>query len=743
MRNLLFLSLAFSLLVQSNGKAQEPSRPTLGIALSGGGAKGLAHIGVLQELEKAGIYPDLVSGTSMGSIVGGLYAIGYNPKQLKKLTLDIDWSTYFSDSYPSSFQPIEERRRAALYQLSFPLENGKIRLPKGLLEGRKILTLLGLLTTPAAGQQDFANYFRPLKIVATDIESGEAYVFDKGPLHQAIRASMAIPSIFAPVMTPDDHLLVDGLVVRNLPVKDAYDLGADVVIGVDVGTPLYQREELNSLLRILEQTASFGSATFNTEQRALADIIIDPELKPYTTLDYGLADSIIERGALTARKAMPVIKAQLEALDIQLPMQPPQRPQLLSDSFFITSISHTGEGHTTERILSKLTRLRAPGMVTRQQIEQQIGELYGSGFFNLVDFQLKPDINGYELAFNASQRPPWQMRLSAAYDSDYEANLLLNLTGRNVIGNGSVLAFDLRIAEYPRATAEYLLYNQTRPSIGLLALASVNYYPGRIYNDRNLSSEFQAHHYATRLAAFSAITKSRYLEIGAISERTTRNPRFFSRAEGENFISRQAFYLLLERETFDRSIYPKKGAHTQLQIRTAFRSFERIQDGERENMGNNLIATLRHQQVIPLSSQFALTADLTGGAVNHQRDNILNRLYLGRNLPQEPLFFNAYGYRHMELPVSGFVSATIGARLEIGADNFVRLAYQYGRATISDGPLIRSSGPILNPNRQDILLQGFALELGSTTIIGPVQFNAEYNPIWGRMNYNLHLGYYF
>ncbi len=218
-------------------------RPKLGLALSGGGAKGLAHIGVLEVLEQNGIYADMISGTSMGSVVGGLYSIGYSPEQLVDVALSVDWSDYFNDAYPRAYQPIEERGRAARYQLSFNIQKGKLTLPQGLLQGRKIQALLASLTAPVHDIDKFDKFPKPFAAVATNIETGEAYVFHTGDLRRAIRASMAIPSVFSPVEV-DGNLLVDGLVVRNLPVSDAFDLGADVVVGVDVGSPLAKKDEL-------------------------------------------------------------------------------------------------------------------------------------------------------------------------------------------------------------------------------------------------------------------------------------------------------------------------------------------------------------------------------------------------------------------------------------------------------------------------------------------------------------------
>ncbi|MEM9837182.1 MAG: patatin-like phospholipase family protein [Bacteroidota bacterium] len=723
---------------------QAQDRPSLGIALSGGGAKGLAHIGVLQEFEKAGIYPDVVSGTSMGSIVGGLYAIGYDPYQLEEVTLSIDWNDYFSDSYRSAFIPIEERRRSGLYQITFPVIDGKVGLPQGLLQGRKIQTLLGLLTIPAHASPSFDNFFRPFRAVATDIETGKAYVFNQGQLHHAIRASMAIPSVFSPVNSLDDRLLVDGLVVRNLPVKEVIDMGADVSLAVDVGGPLYTRDELYSLFTIVEQTASFGSAAFNDEQRELSDIILDPDLRDYTTLSYDATDSIIAYGAATARRELPRIKRQLDSLGISLPMPQPERAQLQLDSFLVTAIDYECEDPHVNRILQKLTRVKLPRVFSRHDINRQIAKLYGSGFFDAVDFQLIPLADGHQLRLQATAAADWRVRLSAAYDSDYEIALLLNLTGRNIIGRGSVLAMDLRISEFPRATLEYLLYNQTRPSIGLRLLANANFYPGRVYESTQLRSDFRAHHYSSRLSAFSGFWGNRYLEAGILSEHLSQNSRFISFEGNETVIDRQALFVEFIRETYDRAVYPKRGSYYRFFLQSNLSGTERTGNNDRLSLGSNLLATAMQKVIIPTSKKMVIDWEIAGGFVNRRRSNFLNQLFLGRPLPDEPLFFNAYGQRHMELPVSGFFTSTLGLRWEVGLDNFISLHYQYGLYAQTDGNLLQTGGDdILNPDRTNGIFQGFALGLGSRTLLGPVRLNTEYNPELGRLNFNFHLGYYF
>ena len=195
MRNiLLFLSLffcfSFSLIAQKK-------TPKLGLTLSGGGAKGLAHIGVLKVLEEEGIEPDFITGTSMGSIIGGLYAIGYTASDLEEKTKSIPWDDYFNDDVTRNLKPIEDKETAERYQFSFQFEDGKIQLPKGFIKGVKLQMLLSELTLPAHHIENFDDFFIPFRCVSTNLVTGEGHVFDKGFLPEAMRASAGIPTVFS------------------------------------------------------------------------------------------------------------------------------------------------------------------------------------------------------------------------------------------------------------------------------------------------------------------------------------------------------------------------------------------------------------------------------------------------------------------------------------------------------------------------------------------------------------------
>src|SRR6185437_3430246 len=248
----------------------------VGVALSGGAARGLAHIGVLKVLEAAGVPVDVITGTSMGSVVGGLYAVGYTAAQLDTIVRTEDWYRLLTDPVDRRDLAVDRKFTEDHYLLALPIHRGGIKLPRSVVAGQRVSQLLTGLTWSAHGVRDFHTLPIPFAAVATDLETSKAVVLDHGFLPDAIRASMALPSVFAPVELADTAH-IDGGVVRNLPAQDARALGADVLICSDVTDPLEPRDSIVSLVDVLVQSVSFRVWDSEAEQRSKCDVVILPD----------------------------------------------------------------------------------------------------------------------------------------------------------------------------------------------------------------------------------------------------------------------------------------------------------------------------------------------------------------------------------------------------------------------------------------------------------------------------------
>ena len=281
--------------------AAEAGKPKVGLVLSGGAARGLAHVGVLKALEEQGIHIDAIAGTSMGAVIGGLYASGYKIDELEKLALSIDWKEALSDAPEREDVPFrrkqDDRDFLVKQKLSFR-DDGSLGLPLGVIQGQNLALLLESLLAHSSDIRDFDKLPIPFRAVATDIVNGEKVVFRKGHLPQVIRASMSIPAVFAPVEI-NGQLLVDGGMVDNIPVDVAREMGVDIVIVVDIGTPLRGRKELNTVFDILNQSITLMTRSNSEVQLASLkpdDILIQPVLASYGTTDFGRSADIINAG---------------------------------------------------------------------------------------------------------------------------------------------------------------------------------------------------------------------------------------------------------------------------------------------------------------------------------------------------------------------------------------------------------------------------------------------------------------
>ena len=391
----------------------------IGIALSGGAARGLAHIGVLKVLEQAGIPVDVIAGTSMGSVVGGLYAVGYSAAQLDTIVRDQNWFRLLTDPVDRRDLPIDRKAAADHLLLTLPIYRGGIQLPKSVVPGQRIWELLTRLTWSAHGIHDFRRLPIPFAAVATDLETGQAVVLDRGFLPDAIRASMALPSVFAPVEL-GGVVLIDGGVVRNLPAHDARALGADVLICSDVTDPLEPRDSIVSLVDVLAQSVSFRVWDSERAERGACDVLIVPDVRAFTSFAFGRAGELMARGEAAARAALPEIEAKVGRRRVAPRPPAPAAP----DSVLVASVRFavSGGATVTPAFLTRALGLKPPAWISLRDLGARIERLYATGLFANVRYRLEQG----ELTLLISERTAGRFGLGLRYDSRYKASVLLS-----------------------------------------------------------------------------------------------------------------------------------------------------------------------------------------------------------------------------------------------------------------------------------------------------------------------------
>ncbi|WP_444757754.1 patatin-like phospholipase family protein [Pseudomonas sp. A014] len=370
--------------------AVEPPRPKVGLVLSGGAARGLAHIGVLKALEEQGVHIDAIAGTSMGAVVGGLYASGYSIEELEHLARTLDWQQALSDAPPRKDVPFrrkqDDRDFLVKQKLSFR-DDGSLGLPLGVIQGQNLSLLLESKLAHTADIRDFDKLPIPFRAVATDIASGEKVVFRRGHLPQVVRASMSIPAVFAPVEL-DGRLLVDGGMVDNIPLDVVREMGVDMAIVVDIGTPLRSRKQLATVVDVLNQSITLMTRRNSEEQLASLhrdDILVQPALAAFGVTDFGRAQDMIDAGyratrALDARLA--VLRQAGGDSQLAVARSAQQRTPI------ITAIKVENDSKVSDDVIRYYIRQPLGEPLELERLQTDMGTLYGLDYFDRVQYRV-------------------------------------------------------------------------------------------------------------------------------------------------------------------------------------------------------------------------------------------------------------------------------------------------------------------------------------------------------------------
>ncbi|NLK62713.1 MAG: patatin-like phospholipase family protein [Fusobacteria bacterium] len=432
---LLFLFI-LNIVVFSNIISKE-NEPKIGLVLSGGGAKGFAHIGVIKVLEENNIPVDYIVGTSVGSIVGALYAIGYDYNELKKIAVDTDWDYYLSNGYDRKKMPIEEKIYEEKFIYSFDVENSKLKLPKGILNGQKVELLFNDFMWCAHDIKDFSKFPISFASVATDFETGEVKVFNSGNLYETVRASMSIPGVFTPYKI-GDRIYVDGMMASNFPVDVAKDMGADIIIGVNVGGDLKNESEAESIVDILNQSLGYIGKNNTDYQKELVDILIEPDTRHYPNLDFNIADDIIEKGYEAALLKLEELKKYSNDIKYD---KIRDKKLIRKERVFVRNIVIHGLEEKNHKSIIKILDITTPNVVHKDFIDNKIEKLIKSRFFGKVTYSIDNEI----LNINITKDKRNELRASFRYDTDDKSSVLFNLTLRDFSEKSNKATLELKL----------------------------------------------------------------------------------------------------------------------------------------------------------------------------------------------------------------------------------------------------------------------------------------------------------
>jgi NTE family protein len=730
------LVLSIGLLLPFSLHSQE-QRKKVGVVLSGGGAKGMAHIKALKVIEEAGIPIDYIAGTSMGAIVGGLYAIGYTPEQLDSMVRKQDWTFLLSDRIKRSAMSLTDRERSEKYTVSIPFtKTPKDAATGGIMKGQNLANLFSDLTVGYHDSIDFNKLPIPFACVAANVVNGEQIVFHDGILSTAMRASMAIPGVFTPVRQ-DSMVLVDGGIVNNYPADVVKAMGADIIIGVDVQNALKKADKLNSVPDILGQIVDITCQSNHEKNVDLTDTYIRVNVDGYSSASFTPAaiDTLMRRGEEAAKDQWSSLLALKKKIGIAEDYTPKQHGPYSSLSnartVYVTDISFSGVEVDDKKWLMKKCKLEENSDISTQQIEQALYQLRGSQSYSSASYTLKETPEGYHLNFLLQEKYERRINLGIRFDSEEIASLLVNATADLKTRIPSRLALTGRLGKRYAARIDYTLEPMQQRNFNFSYMFQ--------YNDINIYEEGDRAYnttYKYHLAEFGFSDvwyKNFRFGLGLRFEYYKYKDFLFKKpeisdlkVESEHFLS---YFAQVQYNTYDKGRFPSKGSD----FRAAYSLYTDNMAQYNEHAPFSAL-NASWASVIPVTRRFAVIPSIYG------------RILIGRDFPY-PLQ-NAIGgdvpgfYIPQQLPFAGVTNlelmdntvmiASIKFRQRMGAIHYLTLTGNYG---------------LTDSNFFDILkgkqLFGISAGYGMDSIFGPLEISLGYSNQTDKGSCFVNLGYYF
>ncbi len=740
--SILFLLL---LMVVSAGAQEADSlgkRPKVAVVLSGGGAKGMAHIGFLKVLEEGGIHPDIIVGTSMGSIVGGYYALGFSPDSIEAMIRHTDWDIVLSNKMMLRQVNIEEKENLNEYIMEFPIEHWKPKLPSGAIQGHEIELMFERLAWTAARYKNFDQFPIRYRCVSVDILTGKPYIFKEGDISLAMRSSMSIPTVMAPVKYKG-MLLVDGGLVKNFPVDVAKKLGADIVIGDYTGGKLLPEDELNSLLSVLKQSSLLAGILNAKEQRKMVDIYIEPDLTGLSVSDFSKSDSIIARGYKTASRHLGELKALAKRLNNY--SRPPAQKAVLNDSLYISSFDVSGiKDKYTNRMVLRYLKDDHAGWYNFKQIEERCKSLYGTRLFDKVGYRIEPyDSIQYKIVYRFQEQNKNNLSFAVNYSNYSKAAIILDLVLRNFYISGSKLEAKVALSTLPKAKIRFTKYLGKKSVMALTTGYRYDESIFPVYNENSWikSAEYLRKYHHIDLQWLLFASRQMEFSLGLNSVWVNERPLVESEEQLVNkivFSTRSASFQILYNH-LDKKHFPNRGIYNRFTttyfINPEYQFYFNLDNKKSEYNTDNFLqfrnsfAGYSKFGRVNMINEFDIYASLSENA------NQLNSFILGGS----DVTTDYYSIPFWGLP-KNFAVLGSGVLYRIGFRyEFIKNFYITTKANAIFDLYVPDDQP--DPESTYLDAQAFAgagIGLSYNSIIGPISFivtkSINYGPYWTYVN---------
>ena len=734
-KTILFISLLiFTQISFAQDSITTVKKPKIGLVLSGGGAKGLAHIGVLKVIDSLGIKIDYVGGTSMGAIVGGLYASGYSGKELEYLFNRVDVDALLQDFTPRNSKTFYEKRNDEIYAVTLPFDKFKIGLPSALSKGLYNFNLISRLTLHVSDINDFKDLKIPFFCIATNAETGKEVILDKGSLAKALVTSGALPTLYNPIEI-DGQLLIDGGVVNNYPVEELRRRGADFIIGVDVQDGLKGRDQLRDVTSLLSQINSYSMAEKMIEKIKLTDIYIKPDIKGYNVISFDKVSELIPKGESAAKillDGFELMQNEKNVLGSKI---------VVSDSIDINSIEINNlENYTRAYVIGKL-KFKQRKKISFEKFERGINNLNATQNFNSVFYSFKDVDGGKKLFLELKEKKVNRfLKFGLHYDELFKSGALLNFTQKKVFVKNDVLSLDLILGDNFRYNLNYYIDNGFYWSFGINSKYST-------FN-KNIPSDFNNGLTLTTLGInslnvdYSDLSNQLYLQTifaqkfsvgGGIELKHLKiksetllstNPVF----DKSDYLS---FFGYLKFDSFNQKYFPKKGGYFNGELKSFVYSSDYNKNYENFSIAKGdaaIVQTFFKKMTIKIQSE-------AGFVIGEKSVNSFDFALGGYGFAGLNNFRPFLGYDFVGLLGDSYIKGSVVADYEFIKKHHLEFTANFANIGTS---IFEDDTWVSKPQ-----YTGYGFGYGYETVIGPIELKHSWSPETHRHYTWFTVGFYF
>jgi NTE family protein len=724
--------------------AQLPAhRPKIGLTLSGGGAKGLAHIGILKAIDSAGLNIDYISGTSMGSIIGSLYAIGYSADSIEKIARTIDWDLLLSNQ--SSLRSIfmEEKDEYSKYVIELPWQNHSFRLPSGLLQGQELWLKFSELYFPVYQQKDFSKFSIPFRCIGTDVGNGEAIVMKEGEIISAIRSSMAIPSVFTAVDF-NGKRMVDGGIVRNFPVRDVKEMGADLVIGSNVASGLLPSEKVRNVLQILLQIAFFREAEDAKTEVPQCDIYIPFKMDKFNMGSFGDGSAILDLGIEEGRKLYPRFKRLADSLNaLYGPVELRKNRLPAVQTVTLSSFEVHGVEKTSADFFAHTMDLQLNKPVTASKLADMVRRAYGTRYYSRIIYSLIPQDDGTcKILFEVTENPLTFAKLGIHYNRFTGVGIIGNLTARNFFITNSRSLVTINIGESFRIRGEHLQYLGRLKNVAMILETQFDRFDVSTYDQYKPDGLYAQTFFKWAERLQYSPSRSFSIGLGHRFEWVHYSPKLTKTFEFKGSNNFNTVYAYVEHNSLDRSIFPRSGVKLEVEGGRVFEQHPKITFLTNGEPGPDpdpstistypyFRSTVNVEGYIPFGRRTTLLLNAQGGANFNYTHNLLNEFAIGGLTKMFRNQITFAGLQEGTLYTPALATAQGGLRVQLFTNTYLT-----GRANVLFTNFISKSAFFQNPN----FLSGYSLTYSYNFALGPLEISTMYSDQTKKLQWYINLG---